>query len=51
MSSSPVSIGMQYTGLTGFDVETWKLRLRPELLRLVKRGNNRTANEQFALAA
>ena len=40
-------------GLIGFDVETGCDILRPELLRLVKRGNQTTAdsNEQFALAA
>ncbi len=40
-----------HTGLIGFDVETWKFIVRLELLRLVKRGNQRTADEQFALAA
>ena len=38
-------------GLIGFDVETRKFIVRLELLRLVKRGNQRTADEQFALAA
>ena len=40
-----------HTGLTGFDVETGSCDVRPELLRLVKRGNQRTANREFALAA
>jgi hypothetical protein len=39
-------------GLIGFDVETGSRIVRPELLRLLKRGTNTTANdEQFALAA
>src|SRR5215203_4663635 len=40
-------------GLIGFDVETGSRIVRPELLRLVKRGTNTTAdtNKQFALAA
>ena len=40
-----------HKGLTGFDVETGSRDVRPELLRLVKRGNQRTANREFALAA
>ena len=40
-----------HTGLTGFDVETGSCDVRPELLRLAKRGNQRTANREFALAA
>jgi len=43
--------GAAIKGLTGFDVGTGSLRVRPELLRLAKRGTTRTANEQFALAA
>lgn len=38
-------------GLTGFDVGTWKPNVRPEFLRLVKRGTNRSADGDFALAA
>jgi len=39
-------------GLIGFDVETGSRIVRPELLRLLKRGTNTTAErEQFALAA
>ena len=41
-----------HTGLIGFDVETARHFVRPELLRLLKRGNQTTANdEQFAIAA
>jgi hypothetical protein len=36
----------------GFDAETASRTVRPELLRLLKRGNQTTANdEQFAIAA
>jgi hypothetical protein len=39
-------------GLIGFDVETGSRIVRPELLRLLKRGTSTTAdNEQYALAA
>jgi len=41
-------------GLIGFDVGTGSDIVRPELLRLVKRGNNTTANSNgnaYALAA
>jgi len=38
-------------GLIGFDVETGSRIVRPELLRLPKRGTNTTANQQYALAA
>lgn len=39
-------------GLIGFDVGTGSDIVRPELLRLVNRGNNTTAEkQQFALAA
>jgi len=39
-------------GLIGFDVETGSRIVRPELLRLLKRGTNTTAeSEQFAFAA
>jgi len=39
-------------GLIGFDVGTGSDIVRPELLRLVKRGTNTTAEEQnLALAA
>jgi hypothetical protein len=40
-------------GLIGFDVETGSRIVRPELLRLLNRGTNTTAetNEQYALAA
>jgi hypothetical protein len=41
----------KHTGLIGFDVETASRFVRPELLRLLKRGNTTTANEQYALAA
>ena len=40
-----------FTGLIGFDVETARRSMRPELLRLLKRGTKTTANEQYALAA
>lgn len=40
-----------FTGLIGFDVETARRYVRPELLRLLKRGTKTTANEQYALAA
>ena len=43
--------GLLDRGLIGFDVETGSHIVRPELLRLVNRGNQTTANEQFALAA
>ena len=35
----------------GFDVGTWEPDVRPEFLRLVKRGTNRSADGDFALAA
>ena len=38
-------------GLIGFDVEIARHFVRPELLRLLKRGTKTTANEQYALAA
>jgi hypothetical protein len=38
-------------GLIGFDVETGSRIVRPELLRLLNRGTNTTADEQFAVAA
>jgi len=38
-------------GLIGFDVGTGSRIVRPELLRLLKRGTNTTADEQFAFAA
>jgi hypothetical protein len=38
-------------GLIGFDVETGSRIVRPELLRLLNRGTNTTADEQYALAA
>jgi hypothetical protein len=38
-------------GLIGFDVGTARRFVRPELLRLLKRGKKPTANEQYALAA
>jgi len=38
-------------GLIGFDVGTGSRIVRPELLRLLKRGTNTTANKQYALAA
>jgi hypothetical protein len=40
-----------HTGLIGFDVEVGSFIVRPELLRLLKRGNNRNAKPgDFALA-
>ncbi len=40
-----------HTGLIGFDVEVGSFIVRPELLRLLKRGNNRDANQDdLALA-
>jgi len=43
---------LTYTGLIGFDFETASRFVRPELLRLLKRGTKTTANdEQFAIAA
>jgi hypothetical protein len=38
-------------GLIGFDCENASRSMRPELLRLLKRGTQTTANEQYALAA
>ena len=39
------------TGLIGFDVEVGSFIVRPELLRLLKRGNNRDADsDDLALA-
>ena len=39
-------------GLIGFDLGTARRFVRPELLRLLKRGTKTTANnEQFAIAA
>jgi len=38
-------------GLIGFDVGTGSRIVRPELLRLLKRGTTPTANKQYALAA
>jgi hypothetical protein len=38
-------------GLIGFDVGTGSRIVRPELLRLLKRGTTTTADKQFALAA
>ena len=40
-----------HTGLIGFDVEVGSFIVRPELLRLLKRGNQRHDNERVALAA
>jgi hypothetical protein len=41
-----------HTGLIGFDVEVGSFIVRPELLRLLKRGNNRSAKQDaFALTA
>ena len=41
-----------HTGVIGFDFETASRFVRPELLRLLKRGTKTTANdEQFAIAA
>ncbi len=46
------SVTPQYTGLIGFDVETGRRFVRPELLRLLKRGNQRIGTKSdFALAA
>ena len=40
-----------HTGLIGFDVEVGSFIVRPELLRLLKRGNNRNADQKaFSLA-
>jgi hypothetical protein len=44
-------VGLLDKGLIGFDVETGSRIVRPELLRLLKRGTNTTADEQFAVAA
>ena len=45
-------VGLLDKGLIGFDVETGSRIVRPELLRLLKRGTKTTANdEQFAIAA
>jgi hypothetical protein len=44
-------VGLLDKGLIGFDVEIGSRIVRPELLRLLKRGTNTTANEQYALAA
>lgn len=50
---SPATAGSNIDkGLIGFDVGTGSDIVRPELLRLVNRGNQTTAEEQqFALAA
>jgi hypothetical protein len=51
LSTSEARFLTSTTGLIGFDVETaWRF-VRPELLRLLKRGTHTTANEQYALAA
>ena len=45
------SVRSLHTGLIGFDVEVGSFIVRPELLRLLKRGNNRDANQDdLALA-
>jgi hypothetical protein len=44
-------VGLLDKGLIGFDVGTGSRIVRPELLRLLKRGTNTTADEQFAVAA
>jgi hypothetical protein len=44
-------VGLLDKGLIGFDVETGSRIVRPELLRLLKRGTTTTADEQYALAA
>ncbi len=46
-----VILDTPFMGLIGFDVETARRFVRPELLRLLKRGKTTTANEQYALAA
>jgi hypothetical protein len=39
-----------HTGLIGFDVEVGSFIVRPELLRLLKRGNNRDVkHDELAL--
>ena len=44
-------LGGSHTGLIGFDVGAGSFFVRPELLRLLKRGNNRDANQDdLALA-
>ena len=50
---APTSGGERFVdkGLTGFDVGTWEPNVRPELLRLEKRGTQRSAKGDFALAA
>ena len=40
-----------YTGLIGFDAEIVSRTVRPELLRLLKRGTQRHGNERVAMAA
>ncbi len=40
-----------YTGLIGFDVGTGGCAVRPELLRLAKRGNQITDTKRVPLAA
>lgn len=48
--AGPVTAGaMLDMGLIGFDVGTGSDIVRPELLRLVKRGTNTTAEEHVAL--
>jgi hypothetical protein len=44
-------VGLFDKGLIGFDVGTGSRIVRPELLRLLKRGTNTTADEQYALVA
>ncbi len=46
-----MTAALQTTGVIGFDFETAMRFVRPELLRLLKRGTQTTANEQYALAA
>ncbi len=40
-----------HTGLIGFDVGTGGCAVRPELLRLAKRGNQLSGNDRELLAA
>jgi hypothetical protein len=59
--SNPVALEATYDGVKagirghdiriGFDVDPRSRCVRPELLRLVNRGTNTTADEQYALAA
>jgi len=45
MVTTALVVTFLHTGLIGFDVEVGSFIVRPELLRLLKRGTNRDANQ------